>query len=90
MGHTMWQTESGGVLACELGRLRLAVELSSWRVRHTVHRREDSAKDPSPTLIAIGSGDNIQAATQAAESVAAGQASTAETGHRGSVRDHAA
>lgn len=95
MGQAVRQTESDGVLACEPGRLRLAVEHASGWVRHTVHRRRGSAEGPSPTLIAVGNKDSDQAAMQAAESVAESQAVTGQAGNagadrRGSARDHAA
>ena len=95
MGHAVWQTEPGDVLPCGIGRLWLAVEHASGRVRHTRHRRGGSAEGPSPTLIAIGNGDSVQAARQAAQSMAegkagAGQTSNAGGGHRGSSRDYAA
>ena len=95
MEQAVWHTEPGGVLFCELGEFRLAVErLNGW-VRYTVHRRRVSSGASGPTLVASGNKDDARAAMRAAENIAEGHAATkqannADDGHHGPASDYAA
>jgi len=60
----LWRTEPGGVLAAEVGSLRLIVKRTESAVRFLLVRHRGDDQHP---LLASGTEDDVRAAMEAAE-----------------------